>query len=187
MVVSRYHILVLVGSGAGDSGATGATGAAGAAGAAGGWSRLACGSASAPIPTPTRPVTSPVPYPCCRISPCVAQGYYKEDKRCGFGLYNWMNGDRYGGGWKNGRMHGKGVKIMANGDVYNGMWECDKAQGWGVKVSAISSHPLNALFPTPPTPPSPPTPPLHNPPSVHTHRHALTHAPTHIPHRTTLT
>ena len=48
------------------------------------------------------------------------EGHYKEDKRCGFGLYSWMNGDRYGGEWKNGRMDGKGVKIMANGDVYNG-------------------------------------------------------------------
>ena len=68
---------------------------------------------------------------CRRRLPC---SYYHEDKRCGFGLYIWVNGDRYEGGWKNGRMHGKGVKIMANGDVYNGMWEDDKAQGWGVKI-----------------------------------------------------
>ncbi len=45
-----------------------------------------------------------------------------------------MNGDRYEGEWRNGRMHGKGVKVMANGDVYNGTWENDKAEGNGVKV-----------------------------------------------------
>ena len=46
-----------------------------------------------------------------------------------------VNGDRYEGEWRNGRMHGKGVKVMANGDVYNGTWENDKAEGNGVKVS----------------------------------------------------
>lgn len=45
-----------------------------------------------------------------------------------------VNGDRYEGEWRNGRMHGKGVKVMANGDVYNGTWENDKAEGNGVKV-----------------------------------------------------
>lgn len=47
---------------------------------------------------------------------------------------NRVNGDRYEGEWRNGRMHGKGVKVMANGDVYNGTWENDKAEGNGVKV-----------------------------------------------------
>lgn len=46
-----------------------------------------------------------------------------------------VNGDRYEGEWRNGRMHGKGVKVMANGDVYNGTWENDKAEGNGVKVT----------------------------------------------------
>lgn len=50
-----------------------------------------------------------------------------------------MNGDRYEGEWRNGRMHGKGVKVMANGDVYNGTWENDKAEGNGVKVSQARS------------------------------------------------
>jgi len=49
-----------------------------------------------------------------------------------------VNGDRYEGEWRNGRMHGKGVKVMANGDVYNGTWENDKAEGNGVKV--LTSH-----------------------------------------------
>lgn len=50
------------------------------------------------------------------------------------GLLFRVNGDRYEGEWRNGRMHGKGVKVMANGDVYNGTWENDKAEGNGVKV-----------------------------------------------------
>lgn len=49
-------------------------------------------------------------------------------------VYKRVNGDRYEGEWRNGRMHGKGVKVMANGDVYNGTWENDKAEGNGVKV-----------------------------------------------------
>lgn len=55
-------------------------------------------------------------------------------------MYKRVNGDRYEGEWRNGRMHGKGVKVMANGDVYNGTWENDKAEGNGVKVrNAFSS------------------------------------------------
>lgn len=50
------------------------------------------------------------------------------------GVFLRVNGDRYEGEWRNGRMHGKGVKVMANGDVYNGTWENDKAEGNGVKV-----------------------------------------------------
>lgn len=50
-----------------------------------------------------------------------------------------VNGDRYEGEWRNGRMHGKGVKVMANGDVYNGTWENDKAEGNGVKVTERKS------------------------------------------------
>ena len=57
-------------------------------------------------------------------------------RRCGATFdVDRVNGDRYEGEWRNGRMHGKGVKVMANGDVYNGTWENDKAEGNGVKVS----------------------------------------------------
>lgn len=59
-----------------------------------------------------------------------------------------VNGDRYEGEWRNGRMHGKGVKVMANGDVYNGTWENDKAEGNGVKVCLVlcSSRPLVSIM-----------------------------------------
>ena len=36
------------------------------------------------------------------------EGYYKDGKRDGHGVYLWANGDKYSGMWRAGLMHGTG-------------------------------------------------------------------------------
>ena len=36
----------------------------------------------------------------------VHEGYYVKDKRQGWGMYTWLNGDKYVGLWFDGLMHG---------------------------------------------------------------------------------
>jgi len=42
------------------------------------------------------------------------------------------SGDRYEGGWKDGKMHGKGVMLRENGDRYEGDWKYGREDGKGV-------------------------------------------------------
>ena len=50
------------------------------------------------------------------------EGYYVKDKRQGWGMYIWANGDKYVGNWHRGIMQGEGTFIWARGDVYQGSW-----------------------------------------------------------------
>ncbi len=60
----------------------------------------------------------------------------QDDKRHGYGVYNWTNGDCYKGEWFEGRMHGEGCFEWANGDEYVGEWKCGRMHGHGKKVMA---------------------------------------------------
>ena len=44
----------------------------------------------------------------------------------GQGTYAWRNGDKYVGGWRNGKRHGEGIFIWPEGDRYVGNWKNDK-------------------------------------------------------------
>jgi len=41
----------------------------------------------------------------------------------GHGTFAWPNGDRYVGGWKNGKLDGTGSFIWSDGDRYFGVWK----------------------------------------------------------------
>jgi hypothetical protein len=43
-----------------------------------------------------------------------------NDKKHGYGVIEYANGDRYEGNWKNGERSENGVYEYSNGDVYNG-------------------------------------------------------------------
>lgn len=45
------------------------------------------------------------------------------DSMHGKGTYDWSNGDRYVGDWKENLMNGKGVKTYgSNGSTFDGTW-----------------------------------------------------------------
>ena len=48
------------------------------------------------------------------------------------GIYEWNDGRRYDGDWKNNQMHGKGVFTWDNGKRYEGEYKDDKKNGYGV-------------------------------------------------------
>lgn len=64
------------------------------------------------------------------------QGYWKNNKKDGYGIQIWKNGKRYEGEWKNGEMCGKGILwIKKDGKLkkqYNGEWFNSKRNGLGV-------------------------------------------------------
>jgi hypothetical protein len=39
----------------------------------------------------------------------VYEGYWRDDKKHGYGRYIWTDGDYYEGQWENGELHGHGV------------------------------------------------------------------------------
>ena len=51
------------------------------------------------------------------LSQCIS-----GDCENGFGVYNYSNGDRYEGLFKNGKWNGKGKYYYKNGDIYEGKW-----------------------------------------------------------------
>lgn len=53
-----------------------------------------------------------------------------------------MDGDRYEGEWKDGRMHGKGAYHYSNGDKYEGEWKEDKRHGKGTVPGPAAARPV---------------------------------------------
>ena len=47
------------------------------------------------------------------------------------GIYDYANGNRYDGMWKNGVKNGQGTLTYANGDKYEGILKEDKKDGKG--------------------------------------------------------
>lgn len=48
------------------------------------------------------------------------EGQMRDDKREGYGIYNYANGDIYCGQWKNNVFDGNGHYIFASGERYSG-------------------------------------------------------------------
>ncbi len=71
---------------------------------------------------------------------------------CENGRGTWLaeNGDKYIGGWKDGKRHGKGVLYLANGDLFVGRWLFGQHLGrgdWRLKIAdfmADSDHPIQS-------------------------------------------
>lgn len=65
------------------------------------------------------------------------QGYWKNNKKDGYGIQVWQNGRRYEGEWEEGKMSGKGIMWIKTKDgklkkQYNGEWKDGKRTGLGV-------------------------------------------------------
>lgn len=52
----------------------------------------------------------------------------------GKGTFQYTNGDKYDGQWKDGKMHGIGLYEFANGDRYKGDFHVNKREGTGTYV-----------------------------------------------------
>ncbi len=50
-------------------------------------------------------------------------------KRESYGKQDWLDGSRYEGKWKDGRVEGHGKLYHGDGDIYKGEWADDKANG----------------------------------------------------------
>jgi len=60
----------------------------------------------------------------------------------GKGTLFYVDGDRYEGEWKDGRMHGKGAYHYSNGDKYEGEWKEDKRHGKGTVPGPAAARPV---------------------------------------------
>jgi hypothetical protein len=57
-------------------------------------------------------------------------GFYNNDKKNGFGIHYWPNGEKYYVGfWKDGKQHGPGKYIKGN-DMKYGVWNDGKKERW---------------------------------------------------------
>jgi hypothetical protein len=52
------------------------------------------------------------------------------DKKHGFGIYTWANGQKYEGKWENGKQHGEGKIIMATGEIRGCIYSEGKRIKW---------------------------------------------------------
>ena len=59
-------------------------------------------------------------------------GYFKDDKFEGEGIYYWKDGEKYEGYWKNGKREGKGIYYYNSGDKYIGYFSNDKEEDKGI-------------------------------------------------------
>ena len=60
-------------------------------------------------------------------------GFWRNGKKSGYGLYSWDDGATYIGNWENDNMDGYGVFTDNNDDMYKGMFKNDALQGKAVK------------------------------------------------------
>jgi len=69
------------------------------------------------------------------MTSCRYIGDWKENKKCGFGIQHYPNGDKYEGGWENNMRNGHGTLWILEGKKlrreYTGEWENDKKSGKG--------------------------------------------------------
>ncbi|ARN78730.1 hypothetical protein BST97_12405 [Nonlabens spongiae] len=60
-------------------------------------------------------------------------GDWNNDKREGYGIYVWQDGQRFEGYWKNNLRHGNGTVIFENGESLTGTWTEGSLNGIAVK------------------------------------------------------
>ena len=65
------------------------------------------------------------------------EGFYKDDKKHGYGLYTWSDQKKYAGFWHGGKQHGVGVFISKDNKVKYGVWEDGKKVKWLNKEDVI--------------------------------------------------
>ena len=62
-----------------------------------------------------------------------------NEKRHGYGTYNWNSGDKYVGYWSHGDMHGRGKYYYTDGTYYDGDWKNSQRTGNGKKTYAFGA------------------------------------------------
>ena len=60
-------------------------------------------------------------------------GDWNNDKRDGYGIYVWQDGQRFEGYWKNNLRHGNGTVIFENGESLTGTWIEGSLNGIAIK------------------------------------------------------
>ena len=59
------------------------------------------------------------------------EGNYKNDKKEGYGVFSWPDGRIYKGNWKNGRQEGEGEFYNPKNDTWKkGIWKEGKRIKW---------------------------------------------------------
>ena len=76
----------------------------------------------------------------CYYSNGTYEGPVQDDKKSGYGIFNFTNKDVYKGNYENDLKHGKGKYQFKNGDVYEGYFEYDKKCGYGEYVYTSGSR-----------------------------------------------
>ncbi|KAF4716065.1 Elongation of fatty acids protein 2, variant 2 [Perkinsus olseni] len=65
-----------------------------------------------------------------RGGPMVYQGQYVEDRKEGYGTFEWPDGRKYAGWWLAGKRHGDGEYTTEFGQTRKGIWENDVLVRW---------------------------------------------------------
>lgn len=61
----------------------------------------------------------------------VYQGNYLDDKKHGYGFYQWVSGDSYKGHFANDQRNGYGEMYWNDGSIYKGDWKEGIQHGYG--------------------------------------------------------
>ncbi|CAI2378864.1 unnamed protein product [Moneuplotes crassus] len=72
-------------------------------------------------------------------------GDWVNDKKEGYGIYYYANGDKYEGEWMKGNKHGLGVMTWAGGDIYKGEYKVGDRSGKG-KITWNSGDSYEGYF-----------------------------------------
>lgn len=76
---------------------------------------------------------------CSRVNETYT-GEFVNDKRHGFGVFEYSNGDKFFGQWKDGKKHGKGTYLRSGcNESYTGEWRYNRMHGPGTYVYADGS------------------------------------------------
>ncbi|CAD7696869.1 unnamed protein product [Ostreobium quekettii] len=69
----------------------------------------------------------------------VYKGQYVKNKKCGYGVYTFVNGDTYQGEFKDDEMHGYGLYTFSHEGHYEGQWVMGVYEGLGTETFALGS------------------------------------------------
>ena len=58
------------------------------------------------------------------------EGQYLDDKKHGYGVFEWPDGRKYKGNWENGKQHGRGLYVGSNQVEREGEWIEGKRNKW---------------------------------------------------------
>jgi len=68
-------------------------------------------------------------------------GFWDANKKCGFGVQVWKNGDRFDGMWQDDNQHGKGSMQYKSGASFVGMFSIGLRDGKGhITEGSVVTH-----------------------------------------------